>query len=168
MKLMLLGLCLTAARGVPLDFQLDTSRGDKVVMAAYRGKPTVLFYEDREGTTLNRALKAELFKRGREAGLLKAVNVVAVANLRGYDWFPAKNFAIDGVKKAEAKAGIPVLIDWTGALSAQPWDLPKSGSSVLLLDAKGQVIVEKSGAFSHAQIDAFFEQVQAQLRPASN
>jgi hypothetical protein len=135
-----------AERGVALDARVETSSGAATQLATRWGRPTVLFYEDRHSTGLNQALKAELFARGVQEGLLDRVSVVAVANLEGLNWFPAREFALAGVRDAEQRAGIPVLVDWSGALSRPPWRLSGRTSSVLVLDGQGRVAFEASGS----------------------
>jgi hypothetical protein len=137
-----------ARRDRPLDATLVSSHGKQVSLSAQRGLPTVVFYEDRHSTALNQALKDELFARGQREGLLDAARVVAVANLEGYNWFPARDFALAAVREAEVKAGIPVLVDWSGTLAAPPWSLPPRTSSVLVLTAEGRVAFERSGRLS--------------------
>jgi len=145
-----------ARRDQPLDASLVSSRGEAVQLKAHFGLPTVLFYEDRQSTALNQQTKDELFARGKRDGLLQAAKVVAVANLEGYDWFPARDFALAGVRDAEVKAGVPVLVDWRGVLTAPPWGLPARTSSVLLLDPVGRVTFERSGRLTDADRAALF------------
>src|SRR6478609_2898838 len=84
----------SAAQGAAMDARVSNTRGQSVWLAQKWGKPTVLFYEDKDGTFQNQALKDALFQKGKENGLLQAVSVVAVANVRVFDWFPAKNFVV--------------------------------------------------------------------------
>jgi hypothetical protein len=51
----------------PLDATLRGSDGKEMARSRWRGKPVILFYEDRHSTTLNSPLKEALF-RPREAG----------------------------------------------------------------------------------------------------
>ncbi len=143
-----------------LDAFLVSSSGAATRLLTQFGMPTVLFYEDRYSTLLNQRTKEELFARGKRDGLLRAARVVAVANLEGYDWFPARNFALAAVRDAEKKAGVPVLVDWSGALSAPPWNLPAKTSSVLLFDAAGRVVFERSGQLSEHDQAALFQNLR--------
>jgi hypothetical protein len=146
------------AQGAAMDARLSNTKGQSVWLAQKWGKPTVLFYEDKDGTFQNQPLKDALFRKGKETGLLDAVSVVAVANVRGFDWFPARNFVLAAVKDAEAKSGIPVYLDWSGALSNGPWGLGASGSSVVVVDAAGEkVLFSKQGKLSPEEIDQVFE-----------
>jgi predicted transcriptional regulator len=95
---------------------------------------------------------------------LEAVSVLAVANVRDFDWFPAKNFVLAAVKDAEAKSGIPVYLDWSGALSARPWGLGASGSGVVVVDSSGEkVLFSKQGKLSAEEIDRVFELLATQV-----
>jgi hypothetical protein len=141
----------------PMDATLRGSNGKEVALSRWRGKPVILFYEDRHSTTLNSPFKEALFARGREQGLLNGAWVVAVANLEAYDFFPARGIALSHVRDEEKKWGIPILVDLKGTLGATPWNLPKKTSSVLLLDGSGKVVFRSSGRMKEEDMEAFFE-----------
>lgn len=162
--LWVVALFAMADRGVVLDAPVVTSSGEKAMLALQWGKPTVLFYEDRFSTKLNQTLKDGLFKRGVELGLIGRVSVVAVANLEGLDWFPARGFALGAVRDAEKEAGIPVYVDWSGVLARAPWRLPAKNASVVVLDARGQVTWEASGALGPSQREEVFNELLKLLR----
>jgi len=140
----------------PVDATLRTSAGDEVRLSRWRGKPVILFYEDKDSTTLNSALKETLFARGRERGLLDSASVVAVANLQKFDFFPARQIALSYVRDEEKKAGVPILVDLDGTLGAAPWQLPMKTSNVLLLDAAGALVFRHSGQMKPEEAAAFF------------
>lgn len=134
-----------------------TNTNDKAVaLSSFKGKPTVLFYEDRYSTEQNRKVKDELWKRGHEAGMLDAANVVGIANLSAFDFWPAKQFARSHVQTVEKKVGIPVLIDWKGAMQNNPWNLPAKSSTVMVFDADGKLVMMHSGAMTDAQMEELF------------
>ncbi len=162
--LKVLALLAMAELRTPLDAEVASSSGEKVQLATRWGRPTVLFYEDRFSTKLNQPLKDSLFKRGVELGLLDQVSVVAVANLEGLDWFPARGFALAAVREAEKEARIPVYVDWSGVLARPPWSLPAKNASVVVLDAEGQVRWQASGALEAAQREEVFAELLRQLR----
>ncbi len=146
----------SSALGAPVDAQVSDSSGEAVRLSRFRGKPAILFYEDKDSTGLNQPLKDELFVRGKAQGLLGAASVVAVANLQAFNWFPARNFARAGVRDAEKKAGVPVLIDWEGALTRPPLALPAKSSTVLVLSPQGEVLFSHSGQLTPAQREEVF------------
>ncbi|MFT3838988.1 MAG: hypothetical protein QM723_18555 [Myxococcaceae bacterium] len=139
-----------------LDVQLENADGDAVALHPLLGKPTIVFYEERDSTSLNQALKDELFKRGKKENLLDAVQVVAVADLQGYNWFPARNFALKGVRDAQTKAGIPVYVDWSGTMRGAPWKLKEKTSNVVLLDAAGALVLKLDGKVDQSKQDELF------------
>ena len=140
----------------PVDATLSTSSGERVQLARWRGKPVILFYEDKDSTTLNAPLKAELFTRGRERGLLQSAFVVAVANLEKYDFFPAREIALSYVRDEEKKAGVPILVDLKGTLGQEPLKLPTKTSTVMLLDAEGAPVYRHSGRMKPEEQARFF------------
>jgi hypothetical protein len=139
-----------------MDATLRGSDGKEVALSRWRGKPVILFYEDRHSTTLNSPLKEALFSRGQALGLLDAASVVAVANLESFDFFPARGIALSHVRDEEKKWGLPILVDLKGTLGAEPWNLPTKTSSVLLLDDAGQVVFRYSGRMNDQDMAVFF------------
>lgn len=140
----------------PPDAALRTSSGAPVRLSRWRGKPVILFYEDRDSTSLNAGLKEDLFARGRERNLLGSAWVVAVANLKAFDFFPARQIALSYVRDEEKKVGVPILVDLDGTMGATPWSLPMKTSNVLLLDAQGAVVYRYSGRMKPEEQVTFF------------
>jgi hypothetical protein len=140
----------------PLDATLKSADGEQAPLSKWRGKPVILFYEDKDSTTLNLALKQELFERGKQRGLLNSAYVVAVANLKPFNFFPARQIALSYVRDEEKKAGVPILVDLEGTLGGAPWSLPTKTSTVMLLDATGAVVYRYSGRMGEADKQAFF------------
>ncbi|WP_170115563.1 hypothetical protein [Melittangium boletus] len=143
----------------PMDASLWDSRGKEVALSKWRGKPVILFYEDRHSTTLNSALKEALFNRGQQMGLLDAAFVVAVANLESFDFFPARDIALSHVRDEEKKWNLPILVDLKGTMSGPPWNLPKKTSSVMLLTPEGKPVFRYSGRMDREDMDDFFMQL---------
>ncbi len=160
-----LAVCLAASgssspasvQSGPMDATLSGSDGKEVSLSRWRGKPVILFYEDRHSTTLNSSFKEALFERGKALGLLEAAWVVAVANLEPFNFFPARQIALSHVKAEERRWGIPILVDLKGTLGKAPWALPKKTSSVLLLDGSGAIVYRYSGRMSEQEQEAFFQ-----------
>ena len=146
-----------------MNATLWDSTGKEVGMTRWRGKPVILFYEDRHSTTLNADLKHALFTRGQAMGLLDAAWVVAVANLESFDFFPARDIALSHVRDEEKKWGVPILVDLKGSMGRPPWGLPTKTSSVVLLDAAGQLVFKCSGRMNTEEMGAFFQALGALL-----
>lgn len=143
--------------GAPLDAVVETSSGAQAHLAPLFRRPTVLFYEDRDATALNQHVKDALFAAGRERGLLGAVEVVAVANVAAFDWFPARDFVLAAVRDVERKVKVPVYLDFKGALASAPWNLPPKSSTVLVLNPAGEVVWEVKGRLEARDVKAMFE-----------
>jgi len=152
--------------GRTVDGVVVTTRGEDLRLGTLWGKPTILFYEDRDSTQLNQPFKELLFRRGREAKLLDAASVVAVANLKAFDFFPARQFALAAVRDAEKKAGIPVYVDFRGSLTVAPAALPANTSSVLVLDRQGRVLFEYRGRLGPAEQAEALRVLEAELHRA--
>lgn len=146
-------LTLAAALAGPLAVQLERTDGTTVDLGSYRGKPAVVFYEDRASTSLNQSVKDAVWARARRDGLERAAHVIAVANIQAYDWIPARTFAVTFIRQMEKRIGIPILLDLRGVLTSPPWNLPDDTGSVLLLDAEGMIVSRQSGALSAADTE---------------
>jgi hypothetical protein len=125
----------------------------------------VLFYEDRDSTQLNQHVKDALFAAGRERGLTEAVDVIAVANVAPYDWFPARDFVLAAVRDVERQFHVPVYLDFKGQLSSPPWNLPSKTSTVVVLTAAGRPVATFKGRLSKDEVARVFAALE-RLLPA--
>jgi hypothetical protein len=144
---------IVSALSGPLAVRLERTDGTTVELTSYRGKPAVLFYEDRASTSLNQSVKDAVWARARRDGMETAAHVIAVANIQAYAWFPARTFAITFIRQMEQRIGIPILLDLHGALTSPPWNLPGDTGSVILLDADGMIVSQQSGALTAADTE---------------
>lgn len=117
----------------------------------------------------NQALKDALFPRGgRRDGLLDAAAVIAVANIAAYDFFPARDIATAFIRRLEAAAGIPILLDLRGTLLAAPWHLPDDTSTVLVLDRDLRIVSRHSGALSATERERVLDRLAELVRDGSS
>ncbi|MEW5739408.1 MAG: hypothetical protein AB1938_10805 [Myxococcota bacterium] len=151
------------AEDAPMDAALETSSGAALQLKALWKKPTVLFYEDRDSTKLNQHVKDALFEAGTKRGLLESVDVIAVANVAKYDWFPARNFVLKAVRDVEKEFHVPVYLDFKGQLSQPPWSLPSKTSTVVVLSRTGVPVLTFKGRLKDAEVEQLFAAVEAQL-----
>ena len=157
------GTAPAAERERTLDAEVTNSHGKPVRLTSYWGRPTVLFYEDRDSTSINKDFKDELYARGRSLGLLNAATVVAIANLAPYNWFPARHLALASVRDFEKKYKVPILVDWKRTLGAPPWNLPQKTCTVLVLNPAGQVLFEASGLLTPEQTQQIYKLLEQML-----
>jgi hypothetical protein len=142
--------------GAPVEASLHDSHNEPIQLSRYRGKPTVLIYEDRQSKDQNHAFKHELWLRGKALQLLGSTHVVAVVDLRPYDFFFVRGLALRRLREVEQEHAIPVLADWKGELSAPPWGLPRSTSSVVVLDDAGRALYVHSGTLASEDMEHVF------------
>lgn len=109
-----------------------------------RGKTTVIFYENKDVTTQNRALKAVLRNQKKNQGYGENVQVIAVADVSAWNFWPAKGFVQDAIRKEEKKAGHPIYLDWTGTFG-KAFRMDKSASNVVLVGPDSKVKVSHAG-----------------------
>jgi len=106
-------------------------------------KPLLLVYEDKESSSENVALKAELSTIARGDAYKEKVLLLAVADVSGYDFFPAKGFAKGAIRTQSSQLGTPIYCDWDGHLRTS-LGLEAKRSNVVLYGRDGKVV------FSHA------------------
>jgi hypothetical protein len=161
---LLMPMVVTAAeRGRFLDATLTNSNGAPQRLSRYWGKPVILFYEDVESVKVNQAAKDELKRLSEKYNLRDVVDLVAVANLEGLNWEPAKLFALAAVRSEEAKAKVPVLVDLTGELRKSPWNLSSRASTLLIISPSGELLYEASGKIEGERLDALVSTLRSLL-----
>jgi hypothetical protein len=143
-----------------VDGTVETSNGNTIHLASLWGKPTVLFYEDRDSTQINQHVKEALTLRGQRTGLAQAVAVVAVANVQSFNFFPARNFVLAAVRNLEKRFSLPVYLDFRGSLTEPPTRFPAKGSTVVVLDAAGQALKEWRGPLTSADVEQLFSTLE--------
>jgi len=148
-----LGSFLVVATAFIPATALETSSGAPTTLEALITKPTVVFFEDRDSTALNQHVKDALFEAGKTRGRLDSVSVVAIANVKDWNWFPARGFVLKAVRDVEAKVHIPVYLDFQGSMTAAPWSLPAKTSTVLVLTKEAQPVVKLVGRLSQLELE---------------
>jgi hypothetical protein len=137
-----------------LDANLTNSQGATTRLSRYWGKPVILFYEDVESVKVNQEAKMELKKLSDKYHLRDVVDLVAVANLEGLNWEPARMFALATVRSEELKNKVPVLVDMTGELRKAPWNLSARASTLLIISPSGELLFEASGKIDGERLNA--------------
>jgi hypothetical protein len=172
-RLLFMAALVSGAVGVAdiprLDAALLDARDAAVHLSSFRGKPLVLFYEDRFSAEQNTKLKQALRERAEARQHGRGARVVGVANVAAYDFWPARGFVLSAVRAVERRDRVPVLLDWKRVLGEAPWSLPDGASSVVLLDAEGHLVRAWSGVVEGEALEQFFEELAKLLKatPAS-
>lgn len=129
-------------------------------MKDLRGKPVLLVYEDKDSAHVNDELKKELAKLSASDQKLGSLRVVAVADVSAYDFFPAKGAVKDAIRKEQEKAKTTIYLDWSAAFR-DDLALDKGTSNVVLLDAKGKIVVAFKGALDRDARQRLFDAMRA-------
>ena len=140
--------------GVRLDANVLSSSGEPVQLASLWGKPVLFFYESPDTSKLNQPAKEELKRLADHYQLKKLVDTIAVANLEGLDWWPARPIAFGVVRGEEAKAQLPILVDLNGALRKGPWKLDPKTPTVMVISPGGEVLFQASGKLEGERLEA--------------
>lgn len=140
------------------NFALEGTSGATRQLRDYAGRAVILIYEDRASNTQNDELKRELANRARAQDLTRDVAVVPVANLAGYNFWPARGFARDAVVDIARQQALEILIDWEGSMAGSYRFRPGT-SYVMVLDRAGRVRFRHAGTLSPQRRRAFFSAV---------
>ncbi len=151
---------VTAAVGLPRApaFSLESTAGVTRHLRDYAGRVVIVVYEDRDSNAQNDDLKRELAERARRGDLTRDVSLVAVANLSGYNFWPARGYARDAVVEIARRQGHEIMIDWTGAM-ASAWRFRAGRSHVLVVSRDGRVLFRHEGHLPAATRATFFNVV---------
>ncbi|MBL8953813.1 MAG: hypothetical protein JNK82_23760 [Myxococcaceae bacterium] len=148
--MMLLGAPAEDPRG---EVQLSTTAGADVRLSELlRGRPSLIVFEDRESIAVNQHLKDALAGL-RKSELLARISVVSIANVAAYDYFPARNLATRAIKDTEKATGVPVHLDWKGAMTRPPWAFASQGSTVVVVDRGGALKFSRCGKLEPREVD---------------
>ena len=113
-------------------------------------KAVLVVYEDRDAGPQNAHVKP-LLDRVARAHNRDKVEVVPVGDVSAFDFWPAKRFVRDHIRKQQHRDGTTIWLDWKGAVQ-QHWRLTKGKSGILLVDLSGAARFVGEGPLSKAQI----------------
>lgn len=131
------------ARLVDLEDRVSPLRG-YVERSAAEAKVIVVLHQDRKSADENAAFKAEL---GRLSGQHRAqLRVVALADVDGYAFWPAKGYVKDALRPLSADGAV-VLCDWHGVVR-KAYGLRPGQSAVFVLSAAGELAILSRGKLS--------------------
>jgi ceramide glucosyltransferase len=125
--------------------RLEDADGRTLELKAFRGKPILILYEDKDSARQNQILKdrlAELAKGDKYRG---RVALAAVADVSSYDYWPVKGFVKDAIRDESRKVGTTIYCDWDGSFRAA-YGFRRGVSSVVLIDRRGYVAFSAEGA----------------------
>lgn len=151
----------TPATG-PVDFTLETSSGKKDSLSNYRGKVVVIFYEDRMHVETNIKTKLAIEKYGAEHQLQDKVAVLAIANLKGLDFNPARDIARNAIRGMAQRFDVSIWMDWKGQL-IDLLGVADENANVVVIDKQGVLTWKKTGRLGDAEQKEMLAAVNAAL-----
>jgi hypothetical protein len=151
-----------APRPAGVDFSLETSAGGSKALSTLRGKVVIMFYEDRHHTDTNARVKEAVGKYGVENKLQGKVEVLAVANLKGYDFNPAEGIARRAIQGIASRFGITIWMDWKGVVIDKV-GAQDANANVVVFDKDGVVKWKRAGRLSDADQQSLLDAVKAAL-----
>lgn len=133
------------AVGTTPGFEVFDGEDRAVKLAAFRGKPTLVVFEDKDASSQNETFKTRLGLTIQAKGIAKKLTVVPVADVSDYDYWPARGFVKQAIASASAKSGTTIYADWK-ADARKKLAAPSGKSTLVLVDAKGVVVWASMGA----------------------
>lgn len=127
-----------------------------------QGKPTLLVYEDQAATKQNVALKSELSRLAAGDKYRTAIALVAVADVEGYDYWPARGFVKGAIRKESKKLGNTIYVDWNGGVRKAA-GFKKGMSTILLMGRDGKILFSHEGTMTPAQRTALLDLLKTQV-----
>ncbi|MBP6743175.1 MAG: hypothetical protein KA244_10010 [Deltaproteobacteria bacterium] len=124
---------------------------------AVSGKVVVVLHQDRHSSEQNTAFKDRLGElRKRYADKL---TVVALAEVGGYDFWPAKRYVKDALQPLRSVGGALVLCDWKGAIRKQ-YRIAKKQSAVFVLGSGGELRSLRQGTLTDADATSLLRLIE--------
>ena len=122
---------------------------DRTLDLAHVGsRPLLVVYEDKESASQNQAFKNELSRLAKGPRASRVV-LAAVADVDGYDYWPARGFVKDAIRSQSNAIGAAIYCDWSGAIRTA-LGLKRKTSTIILYDASGRVAFAHEGTMDEA------------------
>jgi Bacterial protein of unknown function (YtfJ_HI0045) len=118
--------------------------GNKLDLKKPSGKPTLFVYESKESATQNEVLKAELSALAKGDKYRKAIRLIPIADVDGYDYWPARGFVKSAIREESAKLKTTIYCDWDGSFRKAA-GFKRDTSSVVLVGKNGKVLFAYEG-----------------------
>lgn len=151
----------------PMDVLLESTTGRDRTLRSHHGRVAIAFWEGRDHLEDNAALKSAL--REHPAVLCGAVVLVAIADLRSFDFPAARTIARTAIGVIASRHELEVLFDWKGVFTQPPFSFQHGASHIAVIDARGSVRALHGGVLGPSQRARFIASLDALVseRPRS-
>lgn len=139
---------------------------DRTMDLSKMERPLLLIYEDKDSANDNQKLKDELSRLEDSIHYRKSVAHVAVADVSGYDYWPAKGVVKDELKKWSARLKLVIYADFTGKARAK-LAMDEGKSNVVLYSKQGKVLFARSGALSERDRADLVSRLRSEVQTVS-
>ena len=158
-------LALPAEGDAAPNARIEDADGRAVELKAFKGKPILIVYEDKDSAAQNQPLKDALSKLAKGDRYKSAVALAAVADVSAYDFWPVKGFVKDAIREESRKQGTTIYCDWSGTFRGT-YQLRRGVSSIVLIGRDGHVLFAAEGAVGADQRKRLVELLKAQVEAA--
>ena len=136
---------------------IESTQGRHLDLAAHAGKTLVIFYEGRGHTDDNAELKESCGRLVERGSFGRRFDVLGVADVEGLGRGPVGAVVRAAVRAVAAHHGIELWLDFGGTLKQAPFCLDGGrGSTVAIVDGRGEVVYRAHGRLDPVELDRFF------------
>lgn len=143
-----------------LDAPLFDLADKPVVLRNLAGKVVVVVHQDRHSSEQNPQFKDKL--SALVARFPKELQVVALADVGGYDFWPAKGYVKDALKSLDSGGGAIVACDWKGTVR-KAYRLKQKQSVVFVLGKSLELLRMTQGQLPQPESEKLVQQIEAAL-----
>jgi hypothetical protein len=136
----------------PIDLE-DIDRHVRTLLTPNDAKPVVVIWEDADSSKHKQPAHAVVGRYSDNAANRGMFELVAIADLSHWDYWPARHYAREAFRKAAGEKGTHVWIDWKGALLTTA-SLRKAESAFFVLDGAHRIRYFAQGQLDAAQCQA--------------
>jgi len=160
-------LWVTPVQAVPKEqdaapnARIEDADGHALELKALKGKPVVIIYDDRTSAPKSEGFRKELIKLLKSPPYASQVELLLVANVSAYDFWPARGTVEDAVRKETKKQGTKVYCDWTGGLRSA-FKLKNEVTNVVMVGKDGRVAFALEGVPAGKEQQRLVEMLRAQ------
>jgi hypothetical protein len=143
------------------NVKLEDADGNPLEIKALRGKPVVIIYDDRTSAPTSEAFRKEFIRMLKSTPLGSEVQLLLVANVSAYDFWPARGTVEDAVRKETKKQGTKVYCDWSGGLRSA-FKLKNEVTNVVMVGKDGRVAFALEGVPAGKEQQRLVEMLRVQ------